>query len=632
MAKKQSVGFTLQPGSLVSWEGKNYRILQVSSLSEVTLIDPNSGQLVVAQVDELKPVFDPTDTHQDLSLLDGDKWQKAIERYEKIEPMLSSKMTKQQVVEHAKNVNVHPVTLYRWLKQYQKSGLLTDLMTSERVDKGTKKLSSEVEAIIQQVIQADYLNAQKKRASVVCREVSRICHERGLDSPNSVTIYNRIKTVKGKEADKKREGKKAAQQFDSLHGGTIEAKWPLSVVEMDHTLLDIILCDEQHRLPIGRPYITLAFDVYSRMVLGFYISFDPAGSLSSGLCLSHAMLDKSMWLAKTEVIGDWPCWGLIDKLHMDNANEFRGNMIKKACQQYGITVEWRPVARPHFGAHIERYLGTMAKEIHNLPGTTFSNVRQRGEYNSEGKAVMTLPELEAWITEYIVNYYHHQFHSGIDSTPFARYQKGILGDATTPGKGLPRRVSNPERFRLDFMPFFEATVQRYGVRQENIFYFHDVLRRWINAKDPVQPKLKRQFLFRYDPRDISVIWFYDPDTGSYHKIPYRNTSYPAMSVWELRRIRAELKKNNEPVNEAHIFSALKRLKQIEEQASFDTKMARKAQQRRMRHEEAKHYVQSPSKANVIPSTAHDSIVDVPSSDSGFNWQNIQPFDDLDAGL
>lgn len=182
------------------------------------------------------------------------------------------------------------------------------------------------------------------------------------------------------------------------------------------------------------------------------------------------------------------------------------------------------------------------------------------------------------------------------------------------------------------MPFFEATVQRYGVRQENIFYFHDVLRRWINAKDPVQPKLKRQFLFRYDPRDISVIWFYDPDTGSYHKIPYRNTSYPAMSVWELRRIRAELKKNNEPVNEAHIFSALKRLKQIEEQASFDTKMARKAQQRRMRHEEAKHYVQSPSKVNVIPSTAQDSIVEVPSTDSGFNWQNIQPFDDLDAGL
>jgi putative transposase len=341
------------------------------------------------------------------------------------------------------------------------------------------------------------------------------------------------------------------------------------------------------------------------------------------------MLDKSMWLAKTEVDGDWPCWGLIDKLHMDNAKEFRGNMIKKACQQYGIEVEWRPVARPHFGAHIERYLGTMAREIHNLQGTTFSNVRQRGEYNSEGKAVMTLPELEAWITEYIVNYYHHQFHSGIDSTPFARYQKGILGDATTPGKGLPRRVSNPERFRLDFMPYIERTVQPYGVVIDDIYYFHDVLRRWVNAKDPSQPKLKRKFLFRYDPRDISVIWFYDPETTSYHKIPYRNTSHPAISVWELRRISAELKKNREVVDETRIFAALKRLKQIEDQASLNTKVARKEQQRRIRHQEAKHYVQAP---NTITSIALEEPAIMPSSDSNINWQNIQPFDDLDAGL
>jgi len=629
MAKKQSIGFTLQQGSLVSWEGKHYRIQQVSSLSEVTLIDQNSGQLVAAQVDTLKPVYDSSDTHQDLSLLDGDKWQKAVDRYEKIEPMLSTKMTKQQVVERAKTVNVHPVTLYRWLKHYQQSGLLTDLMTSERSDKGTTKLPPEVEIIIQQVIQDDYLNKQKKRASVVCREVARVCHERGLESPNSATIYSRIHAINEKEAAKRREGKKAEQKFDALHGGTIEARWPLAVVQVDHTLLDIILCDEQHRLPIGRPYISLAFDVYSRMVLGFYISFDPVGSLSTGLCLSHAMLDKSMWLAKTEVDGDWPCWGLIDKLHMDNAKEFRGNMIKKACQQYGIEVEWRPIARPHFGAHIERYLGTMAREIHNLQGTTFSNVRQRGEYNSEGKAVMTLPELEAWITEYIVNYYHHQFHSGIDSTPFACYQKGILGDATTPGKGLPRRVSNPERFRLDFMPYIERTVQPYGVVIDDIYYFHDVFRRWVNAKDTSQPKLKRKFLFRYDPRDISLIWFHDPETSSYHKIPYRNTSHPAISVWELRRISAELKKNREIVDETRIFAALKRLKHIEDQSSLSTKVARKEQQRRIRHQEAKHYVQAP---NTITSIALEEPAIMPSSDSNFNWQNIQPFDDLDAGL
>jgi hypothetical protein len=37
------------------------------------------------------------------------------------------------------------------------------------------------------------------------------------------------------------------------------------VVQIDHTLLDIILVDDLHRLSIGRPWITLAIDVFSRI-------------------------------------------------------------------------------------------------------------------------------------------------------------------------------------------------------------------------------------------------------------------------------------------------------------------------------------------------------------------------------
>ena len=53
--------------------------------------------------------------------------------------------------------------------------------------------------------------------------------------------------------------------------------------------------------------------------------------------------------------------------------------MKMACKEYGIDLEWRPVATPHYGAHIERLLGTLNDEIHSAPDTTFSNPRQRGE-------------------------------------------------------------------------------------------------------------------------------------------------------------------------------------------------------------------------------------------------------------
>jgi len=36
-------------------------------------------------------------------------------------------------------------------------------------------------------------------------------------------------------------------------------------VELDHTVLDLIVVDEEDRLPIGRPTVTLALDVYCKI-------------------------------------------------------------------------------------------------------------------------------------------------------------------------------------------------------------------------------------------------------------------------------------------------------------------------------------------------------------------------------
>ena len=46
----------------------------------------------------------------------------------------------------------------------------------------------------------------------------------------------------------------------------------LEVVQIDHTVIDVIVVDEWERQPIGRPYLTLAIDVFSRCVLGLVIT------------------------------------------------------------------------------------------------------------------------------------------------------------------------------------------------------------------------------------------------------------------------------------------------------------------------------------------------------------------------
>lgn len=140
---------------------------------------------------------------------------------------------------------------------------------------------------------------------------------------------------------------------------------------------------------------------------------------------------------------------------------------------------------------------------------------------------------------------------------------------------------------MDFMPYIERTIQGYGVVIEEIHYYHDVLRRYINAKDPDDPKNKRQFIFKRDPRNISQIYFYDPEVKLYYAIPYRDTSHPPMSIWELREVRRQLEAEGyENVNEQLIFDAYERMRRQEEEAVRETKKARRARQRRADHQKA----------------------------------------------
>ena len=219
------------------------------------------------------------------------------------------------------------------------------------------------------------------------------------------------------------------------------------------------------------------------MVVGFFISLDRPNTMSVGLCLTHSILPKDKFLAAHNITTTWPCWGIMRKIHADNAGEFRGEMMRRACKEYGIDLEWRPVKKPHYGAHIERLIGTILKEIHNLSGATFTNPDERGQYDSEGHAVWTKGELEKWLADFITGVYHQRVHSAIGTSPIKRYELGIFGNEEMPGRGLPARIVDEDRVRLDLMPYIERTVQgSYGIVLDNIHYYSDVLKRFVNAK------------------------------------------------------------------------------------------------------------------------------------------------------
>lgn len=616
--------FTVRPGVEVRVDDRLGVVTHVLDLDSVLVRDTGTGQIARRRLAELKPSQADVAARAevDIEQVDDADWNIAQRRLDIIRPLLDRRRTRAEVAARAGEFGFNAATLYTWISAYEEAGRLTALIPRKRSDKGSVRLAPEVEAVVAATIEDVYLNSQRKSIAKVIEAVRERCLNAHLDAPHANTVRNRIGAMSESFTMRRRHGAKAADQiFAPIEGQFPGADWPLAFVQIDHTKLDIILVDDVQRRPIGRPWITMAIDVFSRMVAGFYVSFDPPGAMATGLCLAHAILPKEQWLANHGIEDEWPLWGTPKSLHLDNAREFRGNMLQRACAQYGIDIAWRPVARPNFGGHIERLLGTVLREIHTLPGTTFSNPRERGDYDSDAKAALTLGEFETWLATFVVQVYHRRRHDAIGMAPIDKYKAGILGHGKQPGIGLPPRPRDADRLRLDFMPFLERTVQDYGVVIDEVHYYHDVLRRWIGAKDPKVPGRKRKFLFRRDPRDISVVWFYDPEVGTHYPIPYRDTSHAAISVWELREAHKAAEAAGKVVDERAIFSAYERMRAIEETAKTKTRTVRRAQQRR--NDAAK----APRPAAPAPASAVTARVDHASAPPPAPFEDLDDFSD-----
>ncbi|WP_026287830.1 Mu transposase C-terminal domain-containing protein [Thioalkalivibrio sp. ALJ24] len=619
------VSFELKPGTDVRYQGRAFVVHQLLDYNRVLVKDSESGELRSVSPSVLSPPEPEAGSGSsvELELISDEDWNVAQERMAVIRPLLENDWRSVvDVQQAAKEAGVNQATIYRWIQRYEVTGRASSLVPVRRGPKpGGVRIPDEVEEVIQATIEERYLSKQRPKIQVVCQEVIRRCKTAGLKPPHPNTVRNRIRTITDRRKMERRLGRRTARErYEPTQGQFPDAQWPLHTVQIDHTPVDLIIVDDDERKPIGRPSLTLAMDVFSRMVTGFSVSLEAPGSLPVGLALAHSILPKDGWMLERGIDGEWPVWGLPGTVHADNAKEFRGDMLKRACSDYGIDLHWRPVAHPNFGGHVERLLGTFNAEIHNLPGTTFSNIEERMNYDSSGMAAFTLSEFEVWIATYITQIYHQTVHSALGVSPLKKWEEGILGTDHQVGRGLPARVRDEERLKIDFLPWEERTVQRHGVVLDHVAYYADVLRPWVHATDPNGSGKKRKFLIRRDPRDISVVYFFDPQHERYFDLPYRNTSHPKISLWELREAQRRLRQEGRDAqDEDAIFEAHERLRKIEDEASRQTARARRQAQRRKNNKQVARTSYG-SHPEASPLDSHD--------DDG--WGDIDPYDDVEV--
>ncbi|MDH5298124.1 MAG: DDE-type integrase/transposase/recombinase [Desulfobulbaceae bacterium] len=579
----------VQVGALVRYENVVYRISQVLDFESVIGVDVETGRSVPLRIGELRLIESDASgvPAVDLSELADEDWRIAEQRFAAIKPFVNTLTPgRRDVEQRAKEVGVDTATLYRWLKSYKAFGVVSALIPKKpgwKVGKG--RIPVFAEKIIQEVMTDFYLTPQRPTAQKAVLEVLRRCRIRGIDAPSPSTIRARISRLSDKEKLRGRGFREKAQnRYMPAAGNFPNADFPLAVVQIDHTPADIILVDDVYRKPIGRPWITLAMDVHTRVVTGYYLSFDPPSETSVAMCVAHSILPKEEWMMLHKVDAQWPVWGIPRTIHVDNGADFRSNNFQQSCLMYGITLEFRPVKQPRYGGHIERMLGTLLREIHALPGTTFSSIKEREGYDAEKNAVMTKSEFEGWLVALISKVYHQRLHSSIGMTPLRKWEIGIFGNAEVQGIGLPSRPADRLTILLDFLPSFRRTVQTFGVTIDGMTYYAEALRPWINADDPETGK-KRDFIFRRDPRDISSIWFFDPVLKQYFKIPFADQSLPVMSLWECQQAKEKLRREGvASVNEHQILIAITELRTRVEESKEKTKKARRQAQRRKEHE------------------------------------------------
>jgi len=475
------------------------------------------------------------------------------------------KATQPTVAERTLHSSLSVAALYRWLDVYTRSGQdLRALIPAvqERGGAAASRLRAEVETIATATIQDKYKVNEKVAIDDVLHELAvRLADENRvrppqdqLVLPSRATLARRIATSQLNTAQSQRRSQRTAKSAVTQYGLTPYPEWPLERVEIDHTRTDLIVIDDRDNLPLGRLTLTYCLDTATRYPLGYYLGFEPPSYLTAMECLHHAICPKPDVRQLYGAEHAWLAYGIPATLVIDNGKEFIGHDLADACLLLGIVLQYTPVQTPQFKAAVERMFGSLNTMLfHTLPGTTFADPAERGNYQSAEQACVYLSAVDKLLNIFLVDIYAERFHRGLGAIPArcwaAKTQHGFA-------PALP-----PSAAELSILLGRTTTrvVQHYGIEFASLRY---------NSADlaPLRTQLQGQpARVKYHPADLSCLYVYDPVAERYIRIPALDQEYTHdLSLWKHRVIRQAVLAEQAQVDMVALGQAKRKLQQLVE--------------------------------------------------------------------
>lgn len=289
--------------------------------------------------------------------------------------------------------------------------------------------------------------------------------------PTLRSIQRHIKKLDPYIELKIKKGSRIAKKKFQAAGKSIISPFALYMVEIDTHYLDLIVIDPKTKLALGRPFLACAIDIYSRAIVGTYINMYPPSAATTLEVIKDMITRPNQKLPG----------GIPSIVIPDNGVEFKNNALERVCEQLKITLTPSQVGTPNNKPHIERFFSTLTHGIiQKLPGTTFSNPTNRGEYNSSKIAQLTLEQLKQYIDTWIHEVYHRSIHHTTGRSPIIMWEDAIEDirpsfltdiDAKILCRKPIERNINHGQVRVDGISYFShalTTLQAKGIKKVTV--------------------------------------------------------------------------------------------------------------------------------------------------------------------
>jgi putative transposase len=389
-------------------------------------------------------------------------------------------------------------TLRLWIAQYRSarerygSGYLGLLPKISKRGNRTSRLPEASQNLLTQFIESDYESLRQKSRLASWAALKRKCDECGVVAPSHVTFNVAVRKRPVFDQTLKRKGRRAAYVQSAFYY-ELELKTPrhgdrpFEIGHIDHTQLDVeVICSQTGR-PLGRPWMTILTDAFSRRCLALYLTFDEPSYRSCMMIMRNCVMRHNR---------------LPQIIVVDGGPEFKSTYFETLLAKYECIKKTRPPTKARFGSICERLFGTTNTQfVHNLRGNTqiTRNVRQVTKSNKPvGQAVWTLSALYTYLSSFLFEIYDTIEHPVLGQTPRDAY---IMGLKTT-GARANRMVSYDQTFLMATFPSTQRGTARVmpgrGVKINGMHYWAEAFR---------DPSLENHDIsIRYDPFDMGTAY------------------------------------------------------------------------------------------------------------------------------